>query len=121
MQRDGWINVQWLDCNYASRRTNQPAISEKAFAKSKLTLRVEKYYDPNEQMLCYLADRKGHRMEIGVGSWVDIDQQGRLVFSSKGKLYACTIKKYKIVLRELADFNDSRRSSLKPPAWALHW
>jgi hypothetical protein len=121
MQRDGWKHVQWLNYNYASRRTNQPAISEKLFANGKLTLRVEKYYDPDEQMLCYVIDRKDHRMDIGVGSWADIDQQGRLVFSSKGKLYVCTIKKYEIVLKELADFNGSKPSTLKAPACAQHW
>ena len=74
MERDGWKHVQWRDDNYASRRTNQPAISEKPLPKGKLVLRVEKYYDPDEQLLCYLVDQRERRLEIGVGSWVDVDQ-----------------------------------------------
>ena len=121
MERDGWKHVQWLDYNYPARRTNRPAISEKPLPKNKLTLRVEKYYDPEEQLICYLVDRQGKRIEIGVGSWVDIDQQGRLVFSSNGKLYGVAFKKGQIALAELADFNLSKPSPLKAPKWAQSW
>lgn len=121
MERDGWKQVQWLDYNYANRRTNQPAISEKPLPKSKLTLRVEKYYDPDKQLLCYLVDKQGQRIDIGVGSWADVDQQGRLVFSSKGKLYSGALKKDRVVLNELADFSPAKPSPLRAPKWAQSW
>src|SRR5215469_4252766 len=121
MQRDGWTFIQWLDFDHYGRRTKQPAISEKVFLKGKLTLRVEKHYEPTEQLLCYLVDGSGRSMEIGVGSWADIDQQGRLVFSSAGKLYVGVIQKDRVELNELADFTGSKPSRLESPPWASRW
>jgi hypothetical protein len=121
MERDGWRFVQWLDYDYTYKRTNQPAIGEKKFRKGRLTLRVEKYFDDNEQLLCYVVNGKGVRMELGVGSWADIDQQGRVVFSSEGKLFAGAIKKDKVVLTELADFRSAKPTQVKPVAWAQQW
>jgi hypothetical protein len=121
MERDGWKFVQWLDYDYSRNRTEQPAISEKKFSNGRLKLRVEKYVDRNEQLLCYVVNGKGARMEVGVGSWADIDQQGRLVFAAEGKLFAGTIKKDEVVLTELADFRSAKPSSVKPVAWAQRW
>lgn len=121
MERDGWTFVQWLDYDYATKRTKQPAISEKKFQTGRFTLRVEKYFDRDEQLLCYVVNRRGLRMELGVGSWADIDQRGRLVFASGGKLFSGIIRKEKIVLDQLADFGGSKPSSLKSPAWAQRW
>jgi hypothetical protein len=121
MQRDGWTFTQWLDFDHYGRRTKQPAISEKTFLNGKMTLRVEKYYDPTEQLLCYVVDGSGQSTEMGVGSWADIDQQGRLVFSSDGKLYAAVIAKHRVELNQLADFTDSKPSRLQSPPWARRW
>jgi len=121
MERDGWKHLQWMDYDYAARRSKQPAISEKAFPKGKLRLRVDKFYDPNEQLLCYLVDRKDHRTEIGIGSWADIDQRGRLVFASQGKLFSGDVKKDRVILRPLADFCAAKPDRLQAPAWAQRW
>ncbi|HMK21348.1 MAG TPA: hypothetical protein VK466_03390, partial [Terriglobales bacterium] len=110
-----------LDYNYGTGRTKQPSISEKPLPKGGLTLRVEKYYDPDGQLLCYLVGQRGQKLDIGVGSWADIDQQGRLVFASKGRLYSGTLKKGQVVLNELADFNNVNPSPLKAPKWAQSW
>jgi hypothetical protein len=119
MERDGWKFVQWLDYDYGARRTNQPAIREKRFKK--LLLQIEQYFDRDEQLLCYVVNGRGVRMEIGVGSWADIDQHGRLVFSSEGKLFSGVVKKDRVVLTELADFSKAKPSPLKAPAWAQRW
>lgn len=121
MERDGWKFLQWLDYDHYGQRTKQPAISEKNFPNGKLTLRVEKYHDPTEQLLCYVADRSGRSIEIGVGSWADIDQQGRLVFTSAGKLYAGMIQEDRVKLEQLADFNSSKPSAMESPEWARRW
>jgi hypothetical protein len=60
-------------------------------------------------------------MEVGVGSWADIDQQGRLIFTSAGRLYARVIQKERVELKQLADFTGSNPSLLESPAWALSW
>jgi hypothetical protein len=121
MERDGWKFVQSLDYDYYAKRTKQPVIFEKPFLKGKFTLRIETYYEPHQQLLCYLADRKGRQMEIGLGSWADIDQQGRLVFSSGGKLFEGVIQDNHVKLNQLADFSQSKPASLESPAWARHW
>ncbi len=121
MQRGGWKHVQWLDYDYHKWRTKQPAISEKQLRNGKVVLRVEKYYDPEEQLLCYLVKPNSHRIEIGVGSWVDVDQQGRLAFAADGRLFAGKLTKGKVVLDQLADFNDSKPANLESPAWARRW
>ena len=121
MERDGWKHVQWLDYDYHSMRTKRTAISEKRLQKGKLTLTVEKFYDPDEQLLCYVVNRSGQRIELGVGSWADFDQQGRLVFSSGGKLFSVAIRKDSVVLNQIADFSGLQPSRLKAPAWAQRW
>jgi hypothetical protein len=60
-------------------------------------------------------------MELGLGSWADVDQQGRLVFSSEGKLFSAAIQKDSVSLNQIADFNGSKPSPLKAPAWAQRW
>jgi len=121
MQRDGWKFVQWLDYDYYGRRTKQPAISEKTFANGDLTLRVEKYGDPGEPLLGYVVDRSGQQADVGVVSWADIDQQGRLVFSFDGKLYTGTVLPGRVELIQLADFSSSKPAPLKSPDWANQW
>jgi hypothetical protein len=122
MERDGWKFVQRLDYDHYVQRTKQPAISEKNFLNGTLTLRIEKYYGPREQLLCYVVDRSGRSMEVGVGcSWADVDQQGRLMFSSAGKLYAGMIHEDGVKLDQLADFNGSKPAAMESPAWARRW
>jgi hypothetical protein len=121
MERDGWKFVQWLDYDYYGQRTKQPAISEKHFLNGKLTLRIEKYNDPTEQLLCYVVDHNGRSMEVGLGSWADIDQQGRLVFSAAGRLYAAMVEEDGVKLDQLADFSGSKPSAMESPAWARRW
>jgi hypothetical protein len=118
MERDGWKFVRSLDYDYYGHRTKEPAIGEKPFLNGKFTLRVEWYYDPQGQILCYVVDDKGQQMEVGVGSWADIDQQGRLVFSSAGKLYEGVIQSNNVKLHQIADFTQSKPSPLESPAWA---
>lgn len=121
MERDGWTLKQSLEYDYYGRRTTKPAILEKANKKGSLTLRVEKYYDPEEQWLCSIVTRQGKEFPIGVGTWADFDQAGRLVFASQGRLFSGTLKKGRVALVQLADFNASKPSALKSPAWAARW
>jgi hypothetical protein len=119
MERDGWVFVQGLE-NASESRTNRPVIWEKQHHRKALTLRVQTYYDPEERWLCSLLARRKER-EIGVGTWADFDQQGRLVFASDGALFAGVLRRNKVDLAQLADFNQSKPRALKAPAWASRW
>jgi hypothetical protein len=94
---------------------------EKAMPKSKLKLRAERYFDPEEQWLFYLVGPKGKNIEVGVGTWADFDQAGRLVFASEGKLYWGELLKETVRLTELADFNRNTPTPLAAPAHAARW
>ena len=42
---------------------------------------------------------------VGTGTCADIDQQGRLVFGTEGKLFAAKLTRGKVHIEPLADFN----------------
>jgi len=122
MERDGWSFVQWLDYDYAGRHTKRPAIFEKIHKKQQLTLRVEKYHDnQNERWVCILVREDGKQHEIGIGTWADFDQQGRIVFASEGKLFCGVLENSKLALTELADFNEGTPQPVESPGWAMRW
>ncbi|MFZ1917688.1 MAG: hypothetical protein WAU58_08960 [Terriglobales bacterium] len=122
MERDGWSFVQWLDYDFMGRRTKRPAIFEKLSRRKKVTLRVEKYHDNlSERWVCYLVNNKGKQIDIGIGTWVDFDQQGRIVFASEGKLFSVSLRGDEIKLVELADFSDAKPQPLEAPMWATDW
>jgi hypothetical protein len=55
-------------------------------------------------------------------SWVDWDQQGRLVFARDGKLFAGSINsRGQWDENLLIDLNPARPESLPPPEWATKW
>lgn len=122
MERDGWKFIQWLKYDYMAKRTEHPAIFEKTNRKSKVVLRVEKYHDNlSERWACYLVDRGGRQFDLGVGTWADFDQQGRIVFASEGKLCSAEIQNDAVKTVELANFNDAEPVSVEPPKWATKW
>ena len=67
------------------------------------------------------CDQKRKEFEIGVGTWADFDQGGRLVFASGGKLFSAFLKSGEMVMDQLADFNASKPRALKAPKWATQW
>jgi hypothetical protein len=121
MVRDGWKFVQNLEYDYYGRRTIHPLIFEKQISKGGTRLRVEKYFDPEEQWLGSIVTKQGKTFLVGTGTCADIDQQGRLVFGTEGKLFAAKLKHGKVDLEQLADFNRAKPASLKAPAWATRW
>ena len=123
LQRDGWKFIQGLDYDYSTRRTIRPIVMEKLNHKGNLKLRVEKYFDPDERWLCScsLVAKPRKKFLLGVATWADFDQQGRLLIASEGKLSWATLKNDKVTLTVLADFNASKPTALPPPAWATRW
>jgi len=121
MERDGWQFKQWLDYDYYGHRTLNPVIMEKPNGEGDLKLRVEIYQEPEEQWVCSIVTKKGKEFEIGLGTWADFDQGGRLVFASGGKLFSAFLKSGEMVMDQLADFNASKPRALKAPKWATQW
>ena len=61
-------------------------------------------------------------MPIDRASWVDWDQQGRLVFARDGKIFAGDIdEEGHLVERELTDLNSSKPEPIPAPDWAVNW
>jgi hypothetical protein len=122
MERGGWKFLQSLKYDPWERRTVQPAIMEKRHRKGGLTLRIEKFFDRGEeQWLCSLVTKQGKQFEIGVGTWADFDQQGRLVFAARGKLLSIELKRGEVVVREFRDFNQFKPQEMKTPWKASKW
>jgi hypothetical protein len=119
MTRDGWRFMRGLEYDYRARRTVQPALMEKTNKKGDLTLRVEHYPDDGTEEPCVISivKKDGSELSVGIGTWADFDQQGRLVLASEGKLLAGAVTNGKVVLTPLANFSNStpnweRRNSL---------
>ena len=59
---------------------------------------------------------------IARASWVDWDQQGRLVFARDGKIFAASIKGDSNLIEELLiDLNPLKPKPISPPQWATKW
>jgi hypothetical protein len=118
---DRWRILQGLEYNYWERRTTKPGVKEKRSPRGNTTLRVEVYFDPEEQWICSLVTKQGKVFSIGIGTWADFDQKGRLIFASEGKLFEAKLRNGKIDLKQFADFNDAKPESVKAPLWATQW
>ena len=57
-------------------------------------------------------------IDLGVATWADWDQSGRLVVARDGKLLAW---KPTSGLSEIADFNSQQPDPHPAPDWALEW
>jgi hypothetical protein len=119
--RNEWTVLQRLEYDYLARRTIQPELLEKENRKGNWKLQVERYLDPEERWICSLVSKQGKAFSIGIGTWVDFDQAGRVTFASDGKLFAVNLSNGKVGLTELADFNNSKPRNLKAPDWATRW
>jgi hypothetical protein len=118
---DGWNVLQGLEYDYWQRRTLLPAVMEKRSPDSSMKLRVEKYFDPEEQWVCSLVAGRGKEFPVGIGTWTDFDKAGRLVFASEGKLFSAKLKNGRVDLQEIRDFNQAKPKTVKAPPWATKW
>jgi hypothetical protein len=72
---------------------------------------------------CALVDlANGNRSALEGVTWADWDQQGRLVFTSDGKVFAGEFDSQgQMISHELADFNADTFEPREAPAWAREW
>jgi hypothetical protein len=128
LQRDGWALMQeWKMKNrgYPGMfETLTPEVRVKRNPKGshaiQLTRSIESL-DYSEQFeITFTGQSK--IMRIDRASWVDWDQQGRLVFARDGKIFAGDIdKEGHLVERELTDLNSSKPEPIPAPDWAVNW
>lgn len=128
LERDGWqLKETWQVENRGYPKmfhTIQPEVREKANPSRTHVIQLTR----SIECLDYAEDfalrsvKQFHAANIARASWVDWDQQGRLVFAQDGKIFAASIKgDSDLVEKLLVDLNTSKPNPLPPPEWATKW
>jgi hypothetical protein len=128
LQRDGWgLKQAWQIKNRGYPklfRTLQPEVREKfspdrGYAIS-LTRSIE-CLDYSEEF-AVRGVKNSLITKLEKASWVDWDQQGRLVLAKDGKIFAASIGDGgQLAENLLLDLNPSKPEPLRPPEWATKW
>lgn len=132
--RDGWSLVQ--EGRFFFERRRQPGYP----LGTGITIRPyiwQKYHPGKHFLLVTKASREpdfktnfshalvdtvsDKRTEIEGVSWVDWDQQGRLVFARGGQLFASETPQSPLEVHMIADFRANTPVSILPPDWARRW
>jgi hypothetical protein len=66
-------------------------------------------------------DQDQKEFDIDSDEWADWDQQGRLVYTHEGKLFAGQMRRDGIAPVQLADFNANKVRLIESPTWAKTW
>ena len=136
--RDGWEIVQ--PGQFAHERlpdnvpgtplrvravTHQSMIWCKYCPDRRYCLVEELYREPDfssEKLIYLVTVATGEQQLIEGTTWIDWDQQGRLVFARAGKLFATRDPDaHPLQVREIADFNGNTPPSLIAPYRAKKW
>ena len=128
LERDGWAQKQVWEAENRGYpqmyRTVRPEIREKLGPDCehviRLTRSIERLDYAEEFALRNVKSLAMNTIERA--SWVDWDQQGRLVFARDGKIFAGEISS-NCRMREklIADLNPNKPESKAPPEWATRW
>jgi len=128
LERDGWqLREAWQVENRGYPKlfhTTQPEVREKTNPNRTHAVRLTR----SIECLDYSEDfairdvRQFLVANIARASWVDWDQQGRLVFARDGKIFAASIKGDSNLIEELLiDLNPLKPKPISPPQWATKW
>ena len=105
--------------------THRPMIWRKYRPDHRYCLVTELYRerDFSFEPLVYLVDEASQKQElIEEATWIDWDQQGRLVFARAGKLFASLdTLGHPLTMHELADFNSNTPESVIAPYRGKRW
>jgi|SRR5579883_569032 len=105
--------------------THQPTIWRKYRPDRRYCLVWEIYREPDFSFvsLVYLVNEATGQQEIvEETTWIDWDQQGRLVLARAGKLFASQDAfGYPLSVHELADFNKNTPRPVIAPYQGIHW
>jgi hypothetical protein len=128
LERDGWtLKQEWRvqSRGYPEMfETLTPEIREKRGPKGLQTIQLRRSIeslDYSEEFAIIVTDQS-EVTPIDRASWVDWDQQGRLVFARDGKIFSGRVDKDgHLVERELIDLNPSKPEPVPAPDWATKW
>ncbi|HLG61411.1 MAG TPA: hypothetical protein VKY19_05730 [Ktedonosporobacter sp.] len=104
--------------------TIKPYIWQKDHPDQRYQLVIESYREPNfkTEFLRYVVDTSNdERTLLEDITWVDWDQQGRLVYSKGGQLFASETTEEPLNVRAIADFYTNQPKRVLPPRWATRW
>lgn len=128
LERDGWrLKQVWQIENRGYPklfRTIQPELREKWNPGSSHLIRLKRSIECLDYSEEFTVQTIGHDSDttIAGASWVDWDQQGRLVYAKDGKIFAASTKSSgELSEKLLADFNGSKPEPLEAPQWAQKW
>lgn len=128
LERDGWrLLTKWQVENRGFPklfRTIQPELRERVNPSGthaiSLTRSIECLDYAEEFSVRDL--KSAMTWNIGGASWVDWDQQGRLVIARDGKIFVASISNNGRLSEKLVvDLNSSKPEPLPPPDWATRW
>lgn len=128
LERDGWtLKSPWHIENHGYPKLFhiiQPEVREKANPGGSHVIRLTR----SIECLDYSEEfglrgfKQPLAINIGNASWVDWDQQGRLVFARDGKIFAGIVKNDgRFAEEQLVDLNPAKPKPLPAPQWAAKW
>lgn len=128
LERDGWqLKAAWRVENRGNPdffHTIQPGIREKANPSGTHVIQLRRSiecFDYSEEFAVRSLNRSVVT-NIAKASWVDWDQQGRLVFARDGKIFAAETKSGgRLAESLLFDLNPLKPKPLAAPEWATKW
>jgi hypothetical protein len=128
LERDGWQLVTTLEVENRGYPnlyyTKQPEVREKANLARTHAIRLTRSIsglDYAEEFSVRALD-SALTLKIEGASWMDWDQQGRLVMARNGQIFAMSISSNGRLNEELlVDLNSGKPESVPPPNWAKKW
>lgn len=128
LERDGWKLVQEWKTEYRGYpemyATLQPEIREKVAPDHMQVIRLTRSVERLDYSEEFSVGREKQSLmtDIKRASWVDWDQQGRLVFARDGAVFAASIKDTGNLTEELLiDLKSFEPDPQPAPEWATKW
>jgi len=128
LERDGWeLKLPWQIENHGYPKlfhTIQPEVREKFNVGRTHVIRLTRSIECLDyaEEFAVRSTKQSVVTEIDRASWVDWDQQGRLVFARGGKIFAGSMEDNgPLTEKQLIDFNQSKPGLLPDPKWATEW
>jgi hypothetical protein len=115
--RNGWMLAQ----NVNDSKVLEQIVEKRIPQSDWILQRRIKWNTGSVHKSDYVMSNARHRIPLESANWADVDQQGRVVFTGSGKLFAGEIRGQQLIRNELANFNNSQPDPADPPKWALQW
>jgi len=128
LERDGWkLQAEWIVeyLGYPEMyRMRQPEVREKSSPDGSLAIRLTRLIHGSDysEVFTLISTEGDLLLPLDEASWVDWDQQGRLVLARRGRITACALSDNgALTERVLADLNSEMPHELQSPVSAKTW